>query len=144
MSDTDVTSQIRYLAPYLEWAKTRPYPELDLAGSNILACSLEDLPGARDAVALSGANDTGYAPLMDAIAARYGTTASRVTTASGTSGANFLVCAALLRPDDDVLVEGRDTIPCWARPGCSALERFASSGRSRAGLRSIPNAWRTR
>ena len=105
MSDTDVTSPIRYLAPYLEWAKTRPLPELDLAGSNIFACSLEDLPGARDAVGLSGANDTGYAPLMEAIAARYGTTASRVTTASGTSGANFLVCAALLQSGDDVLVE---------------------------------------
>lgn len=105
MSETDVTSPIRYLAPYLEWAKTRPSSELDLAGSNILACSLEDLPGARDAVGLSGANDTGYAPLMEAIAARYGTTASRVSTASGTSGANFLVCAALLQPGDDVLVE---------------------------------------
>ena len=105
MSETDVTSPIRYLAPYLEWAKTRPSPELDLAGSNILACSLDDLPGARDAVGLSGANDTGYAPLMEAIAARYGTTAGRVTTASGTSGANFLVCAALLQPGDDVLVE---------------------------------------
>jgi hypothetical protein len=105
MPDTALNSPIRYLAPYLEWAKHRPTPELDLAGSNILSCSIEDLPGAREAVALSGANDTGYAPLMEAIAARYGTTASRVTTASGTSGANFLVCAALLQPGDDVLVE---------------------------------------
>ena len=140
MSETDVTSPIRYLAPYLEWAKTRPSPELDLAGSNILACSLDDLPGARDAVGLSGANDTGYAPLMEAIAARYGTTASRVTTASGTSGANFLVCAALLQPGDDVLVERPGSIRCSARPGCSARERFASSERSRPVSRSIPAA----
>jgi len=89
----------------MEWAKTRPTPEFDLAGSNILACTLDDLPGARDAVSLSGANDTGYAPLVDAIAARYGVTADRITTAGGTAGANFFVFAALLEPGDDVLVE---------------------------------------
>jgi aspartate/methionine/tyrosine aminotransferase len=98
-------SEIRYQAPYLEWAKTRPSAEFDLAGSNILACSLDDLPGAREAVDLWGANDDGYGPLMEAIAARYGTRPAQVTTASGTSGANFLVYAALLSPGDEVLVE---------------------------------------
>jgi aspartate/methionine/tyrosine aminotransferase len=44
-------------------------------------------------------------PLMEAIAARYGTRASQITTASGTSGANFLVYAALLSAGDDALVE---------------------------------------
>jgi len=101
----DLAAPLRYHAPYMEWAKTRPAPEFDLAGSNILACTLDDLPGAREAVSLSGANDNGYAPLIDAIADRYGTTADRVTTANGTSGANFLVFAALIEPGDDVLVE---------------------------------------
>src|SRR4029453_5149951 len=96
---------MRYQAPYLEWAKTRPSAEFDLAGSNILACSLDDLPGARDALALSGANDNGYGPLIEAIASRYGVQPSHITTASGTSGANFLVYAALLTPGDEVLVE---------------------------------------
>jgi aspartate/methionine/tyrosine aminotransferase len=95
----------RYHAPYMEWAKTRPVPEIDLAGSNILACSLDDLPTAADALALHGSNDNGYRPLMDAIAARYGVPSDRVTTAGGTAGANFLVFAALLEPGDDVLVE---------------------------------------
>jgi aspartate/methionine/tyrosine aminotransferase len=98
-------SEIRYHAPYMEWAKTRPPVQFDLAGSNILACSLDDLPGARDAVAFSGANENGYPPLMEAIAARYGADASQVTTASGASGANFLVYAALLSTGDEVLVE---------------------------------------
>lgn len=89
----------------MEWAKTRPAPDIDLAGSNILACSIDDLPDAREAVALSGANDNGYRPLMDAIAARYGVDPDRVTHAGGTSGANFLVYAALLEPGDEVLVE---------------------------------------
>jgi aspartate/methionine/tyrosine aminotransferase len=99
------STELRYSAPYLEWAKTRPSAEFDLAGSNILPCSLDDLPGAREAVAFWGANDDGYAPLMEAIAARYRARTSQVTTASGTSGANFLVYAALLSPGDEVLVE---------------------------------------
>lgn len=89
----------------MEWAKTRPEAAFDLAGSNVLACTLDDLPNARDAISLTGPNDTGYAPLMASIAARYGVDVERVTTANGTSGANFLVFAALLDPGDDVLVE---------------------------------------
>jgi aspartate/methionine/tyrosine aminotransferase len=95
----------RYHAPYMEWAKTRAAVEFDLAGSNILACSLDDLPGARDAIDLSGANDDGYRPLVEAIAGRYGVDPGLVTTAGGAGGANFLVLAALLEPGDDVLVE---------------------------------------
>jgi aspartate/methionine/tyrosine aminotransferase len=98
-------SAMRYHAPYMEWAKTRPVPEFDLAGSNILACTLDDLPTAADALALNGVNDNGYLPLMDAIGSRYGVDPERVTTAGGTSGANFLVYAALLEPGDEVLVE---------------------------------------
>src|SRR4030095_13036654 len=55
----------------MEWAKTRPAAEFDLAGSNILACSLDDLPGARETLALDGANDKGYQPLTEAIARRH-------------------------------------------------------------------------
>src|SRR4051812_1773872 len=127
MSQSATSScDIRYYAPYMEWAKTRPTPEIDLAGSNILACSLDDLPGARDAVALSGANDDGYRPLMEAIAARYGVDVGRVTTAGGTSGANFLVYAALLEPGDDVLVErpGYDPLLGAARLLGAATTRF--------------------
>lgn len=119
-------SAIRYHAPYMEWAKTRPAPEFDLAGSNILACSLDDLPGACAAVDLQGANDNGYRPLMEAIAARYGVDPDRVTTASGTSGANFLVFAALLEPEDDVLVErpGYDPLLGAARMCGARTVRF--------------------
>src|SRR6185369_3283072 len=118
--------ELRYHAPYMEWAKTRPHPDIDLAGSNILACTLDDLPGAREAIALQGDNDTGYRPLMEAIAARYGVSADRVTTAGGTSGANFLVFAALLDPGDDVLVErpGYDPLLGAARMFGAVTTRF--------------------
>jgi len=100
----------------MQWAKTRPSPRFDLAISNVLPCSIDELEGARDAIALSGRNDTGYAPLMEAIAARYGVSPDRVTTAQGTSGANFLTCAALLEPGDDVLVERPGYDPLLGAP----------------------------
>ena len=93
------------LAPYLLWAKSRTPAAIDLAGSNLLPCSLEDLPGAREAVDLAAPNDNGFAPLMAAIAGRYGVAAERVATATGCSGANFLVAAALVGAGDDVLIE---------------------------------------
>jgi aspartate/methionine/tyrosine aminotransferase len=100
----------------MEWAKTRPAARFDLAISNVLACAIEDLEGARDALSFSGRNDSGYTPLLGAIASRYGVLSAQVTTAQGTSGANFLVCAALLEPGDDVLVETPGYDPLLGAP----------------------------
>ena len=104
------------LAPYMAWAKSRPVPRFDLAGSNVLACSIEDLAGARDALDLAGRNDEGYEPLLNAIARQYGVRPEQVTTAQGTSGANFQVCAALLEAGDDVLVERPGYDPLLGAP----------------------------
>lgn len=93
------------LAPYLLWAKTRQPAAIDLAGSNLLHCSIDDLPGAREAVDLSAPNDNGYPPIVEALGAHYGVSTSRVVTASGCSGANFLAAAALVGAGDDVLIE---------------------------------------
>src|SRR5262245_16903848 len=105
LSTTGQVPAMRFHAPYMEWAKKRPAARFDLAGSNVLSCSLDDLDGARDAIALSGHNDNGYQPLVDAIASRYGVSPEQVTTSNGAAGANFQVCAALVQPGDDVLVE---------------------------------------
>ena len=107
---------MRFHAPYMEWAKTRPTPALDLASSNILNCSIEDLDGACEALSLSGHNDNGYAPLVDAIAKQYGVEPAQVTTANGAAGANFQVCAALLEPGDAVLVERPGYDPLLGAP----------------------------
>ncbi len=65
---------------------------------------------------MTGRNDNGYAPLLEAIGRRYRMPASQVTTAQGASGANFLVCAALLSPGDDVLVERPGYDPLMGAP----------------------------
>jgi aspartate/methionine/tyrosine aminotransferase len=95
----------RARAPYMEWARGRPRPDVDLAGSNLLACTLDDLPGAREAVGLEGESPDGYPPLVEAIANRYAVSPDHVATAGGCSGANFLTCAALLDAGDEVLIE---------------------------------------
>ena len=96
---------MRFHAPYMEWAKKRPAAAFDLAGSNVRACTIDDLEGAREALSFAGHNDNGYEPLIAAIAARYGVAPASITTASGTSGANFQVYAAFLEPGCDLLVE---------------------------------------
>ena len=70
-------------ARYMDWAKHRAKPAIDLAGSNLLACSLDDLPGAREALDISGESPNGFAPLVEAIAARYGVGPDNVATAVG-------------------------------------------------------------
>jgi aspartate/methionine/tyrosine aminotransferase len=103
-------------AEYLLWAKRRPHPANDLGRSDVVPCTLADLPGAREALELTGRNDEGWEPLVERVAARYGVRPEQVATATGTSGANFLVCAALLLPGDDVLVERPAYDPLLAVP----------------------------
>jgi aspartate/methionine/tyrosine aminotransferase len=89
----------------MAWAKERPAARLDLAGSNLLGCSIDDLQGAREALSLEGSNPNGYAPLVEAIGAHYGVDPARVMTGSGCSGANLLAIAASVSAGDDVLME---------------------------------------
>lgn len=117
----------RARSPYMEWAKHRPKPAIDLAGSNLLACTLDDLPGARDALDVAGESPDGYPPLVAAIAARYGVGPDNVATAVGCSGANFLALAALVvEPGDEVLFEqpGYDPLAAAAEMLGARVVRF--------------------
>jgi aspartate/methionine/tyrosine aminotransferase len=104
-------------ARYMEWAKARPAPAVDLAGSNLLACTLQDLPGAREALDLSGESADGYRPLLEAIAARYEVSPDCVSLAGGCSGANYIALAAIVDAGDEVLIErpAYDPLPAAAR-----------------------------
>jgi aspartate/methionine/tyrosine aminotransferase len=120
-------------APYMEWAKKRPKAAIDLALSNILACTLSDLPGAREAVDLAGDSPDGYAPLVEAIAHRYGVAPDNVATAGGCSGANFLAIAALVEGGEEILIESPnyDPIPGAARmlgAGVATFPRLFEEG----------------
>jgi aspartate/methionine/tyrosine aminotransferase len=114
------------LAPYLLWAKTRQPAPIDLAGSNLAPCAIDDLPGARQAVDITASNDNGYAPLVESVAAHYGIEPNRVVPGAGCSGANFVSIAALVGAGDDVLVErpGYDPLIGACRLMGATVRRF--------------------
>jgi len=89
----------------MRWAKSRPAAKYDLAQSNMLGVTPDELSGLFDGVPLGGSNPDGYPPLRAAIAGYYGVGDGQVALATGTSGANLLVCAALLSPGDEVVAE---------------------------------------
>ncbi len=94
---------------YLAWAKAAPRVDINLARSGVEPCPPALLGlGPRDLVVNLPVR-YGYAPLRDAIAARYEVDPSRVFTVSGGAGfANFLAYAAALEgcgPGTEVIVE---------------------------------------
>lgn len=98
-------STVEAWTPYVAWMKRAPEVEYNLMGSNLLHCGVDDLPGARERLALDGFHEEGYEPLLEAIGTRYGVEPGQVSLATGASGANFLVCGALLSPGDEIVVE---------------------------------------
>jgi len=93
---------------YITWAKYHASARYNLANSGILGCDLSDLsatPITVDDVTLNGPNHEGYAPLKEAIAAKYDVTADQVMPAQGTSMANFLAMATAIERGDEVLLE---------------------------------------
>lgn len=130
------------LAPYMEWAKRHARPAWNLAGSNLLPCTIDDLPGAREALEINGDNDEGYHPLVEAIAARYGVAADMVAIGPGTSGANFLVFVALVKPGDEVLVERPGYDPLMGAAGALGARVTRFDRRFEDGYRLDPDAVR--
>ena len=93
-------------APYVGWARTRPAPRYDLAASDLLPVTPSEWPAMLDLDPQATVDPAVLdAALGAAIAAHCGVPADHVVTAVGSSGANFLALASLLRPGDAVLVE---------------------------------------
>jgi aspartate/methionine/tyrosine aminotransferase len=90
---------------YMEWVKTLPRVDFNLANSGLKNYPLEGLHADFSSFALSGPGAYGYGPLVKAIAAKCGVEEDCVVTAQGTSGANHLAMAATIEPGDDVLIE---------------------------------------
>jgi aspartate/methionine/tyrosine aminotransferase len=90
---------------YMEWFKTKSKVSIDLCSSGVGSLTRADLGLRWEDLEISGDNFYGYPPLLDAIGERYGVSEDKVVSTLGTSQALFLVCAALLDPGDEVLVE---------------------------------------
>jgi aspartate/methionine/tyrosine aminotransferase len=91
---------------YMEWVKTQTGGvAFNLANSGLKNYPLSELPVDFGSLTLSGAGAYGYPPLKTALALKSGVHEDCVTTALGTSMANYLAMAATLEAGDEVVME---------------------------------------
>jgi hypothetical protein len=89
---------------YMNWAKTSSTAKFNLATSGLGNLKLRELRVSLDDLEITNGG-YGYPPLIQAIANRYRVNNDSVVTAAGTTFANHLAAAALIKPGDEVLVE---------------------------------------
>lgn len=119
---------------YLRWAKTRPPARYDLTSSGVPHLPLRELPVTPDDLEISGTGAYGWAPLQAAIASRYRVAEENVAAAMGTSMANLLALAAVVRPGDEVLVERPTYEPLIAAASWLGAEVRSFSRRAEDGF----------
>lgn len=90
---------------YMPWAKLRSHAKYNLATSGVAHWKLRDLPIKIEDLEISGPSFYGFEPLQNALAKHTGVASSRIVAATGTSMANYLAMAAVLKPGDEVLIE---------------------------------------
>lgn len=89
---------------YMNWAKTSSTGRFNLATSGLDNLKLSELRVSLDDLEITNGG-YGYQPLMQLIANRYRVNTDNIVTAAGTTFANHLAVAALIKPGDEVLVE---------------------------------------
>jgi len=89
---------------YMNWAKTRSVAKYNLATSGLGNVKLSELSVSLDDIEITDGG-YGYQPLVQSIATRYRVAPEEVVTAAGTTFANHLAMAALIKPGDEVLFE---------------------------------------
>ena len=89
---------------YMNWAKLKSAAKFNLATSGIPNLSIRDLRVSLDDLEITGGG-YGYKPLVERIGARYRVVQESIVTAAGTTFANHLAMAALIKPGDEVLFE---------------------------------------
>jgi len=90
---------------YMEWVKLKPRAKYEIGGSGVIPVKIDEWPEAREFIDINDFNLYGYRPLVQQIARRYDVDPKQVVTAPGTSMANYLAYAALVRGGDEVLIE---------------------------------------
>jgi len=90
---------------YMHWAKTRSTARFNLAISGLGNLPLIDLGARVEDLELTRGGGYGYEPLQQALAQRLNVGVDSIVGAIGTSLANHLAMAYLIRPGDEVLIE---------------------------------------
>src|SRR5437764_7702670 len=90
---------------YMQWSKTQSRARFNLATSGVASFPLRELPIDLKELEINGDDSYGYAPLQQAIAAHPGVDPECVVESAGKSMANHLAMAAIIEPDDEILIE---------------------------------------
>lgn len=93
---------------YMQWAKTAAHSKYNLASSGVMNFPLKDLGVAIEDLEVTRPAHYGYygfAPLQNALAAKSRVSRQSIVAATGTSMANHLAMAAVLKAGDEVLIE---------------------------------------
>ena len=109
-------SLTRYVieSEYMHWAKTRSRARYNLATSGVANVRMNELEVEIRDLEITRDGGYGYAPLQQALAARYSVDVDSVAAATGTSLANHLAMASLVKPGDEVLIESPTYEPLLA------------------------------
>jgi len=113
---------------YMNWAKTSSQARFNLATSGLANLTLKDLRITLDDLEITDGG-YGYAPLVQSIGQRYRVNSDSIVTAAGTSFANHLAMASIIRPGDEVLFEqpAYEPMLATARYLGAAMRRFSRS-----------------
>jgi len=125
---------------YMHWAKFKAPVRYSLTGSEVPHVRMDTLPWAIADLDLDGASHPRYRPLVEAIARRADVPPEQVVTADGTSMANMLAMAALIKPGDEVLVEHPAYEPLLAAVSFLGARIARFERRSEDGFRLDPGA----
>ncbi|HET6974174.1 MAG TPA: aminotransferase class I/II-fold pyridoxal phosphate-dependent enzyme [Pyrinomonadaceae bacterium] len=101
---------------YMTWAKTRSVAKYNLATSGLGNVKLSEIRVSLDDLEITDGG-YGYQPLIQSIATRYRVAPEEVVTAAGTTFANHLAMAALIKPGDEILFEHPAYEPMLALAG---------------------------
>ncbi|HKG98567.1 MAG TPA: aminotransferase class I/II-fold pyridoxal phosphate-dependent enzyme, partial [Pyrinomonadaceae bacterium] len=122
---------------YMYWAKTSSVAKYNLATSGLGNLKLRELRVSLDDLEITGGG-YGYQPLIQSIGERYRVAAESIVTAAGTTFANHLAMAALIKPGDEVLFEhpAYEPMLAAARYLGASVKRFSRTFEN--GFRIVP------
>ena len=122
---------------YMNWAKTSSTARFNLATSGMPNLSIRDLRVSLDDLEITDGG-YGYAPLIERIGKRYRVATESIVTAAGTTFANHLAIAALIKPGDEVLFESPAYEPMLAATRYLGADVKRFTRRFEEGFRASP------
>ena len=134
-----MSSTLRVMcSEYMHWAKTRSRARFNLATSGVANVSIDELSVTIRDLEITRDGGYGYEPLQQALAARYSVDVDSIAAATGTSLANHLAMASLVKPGDEVLIESPTYEPLLALASYLGAEVKRFDRRFEDGFRVMP------